>query len=238
MPLEPRASHLHLKTRLANFAHNILGPLLFPTLNACHVCDKALSASSPEGLCATCQAQLRSESLLPFAIHSRHEPLMDCVSAFAYRDVARKLVHAVKFDSDALAVLPLGEGMAQVLAQSGFMEKIDIIVPVPVSAARLRDRGYNQAELLAREVGLHTQIPLQPKALTRVIDHGTQISRTRNERLQAMHGAFQADAEIVSGKNLLVIDDVLTTGATAVACAEALLAVKAQAVYLLTACRA
>ena len=109
---------------------------------------------------------------------------------------------------------------------------------MPAHPERLRERGYYQAALLARAVCEHAGLSLWEDALTRT-RHGTsQITRSREERLAALTGAFAADHARVAGKRVLLIDDVLTTGATAVSCAQALLDAGAERVCLLTACHA
>jgi len=100
----------------------------------------------------------------------------------------------------------------------------DAIVPVPLHARKLRDRGYNQAELLARAIGSGIDVPVRP-LVTRVRDTTSQVSLTREERHANLTGAFALDPawSPAPGQQFLLIDDVRTTGATLNACARELL---------------
>ncbi len=165
-------------------------------------------------------------------------PLELSVSAYHHLSQARALIHLLKYRGDRLAARALGEGMTDALALVGVLSLIDVAVPVPVSRSRLRERGYNQAALLAREVCSHTGLALREDALLRTYEGSSQTGRSAQERLSAMRGAFELGSEGLSGKCVLLIDDVLTTGATAMACAEALIDGGADGIWLLTACRA
>lgn len=210
-------------------------PVLFPQETSCHLCERATEGEGSI-LCPACAAALRRLRIPPRDALTLHEPLAACVSAYFHEDEARLLCHLLKFRWDAAAARPLAAGMAEALALSGLADTQDGAAPVPTHPERQRERGYNQAALLARAVCGHTGLPLWEDALTRT-RHGTsQITRSREERLAALTGAFTADGARVAGKRVLLIDDVLTTGATAVSCAQALLDAGAERVCLLTAC--
>lgn len=210
-------------------------PVLFPQETSCHLCERATEGKGSI-LCPACAAALRRLRIPPRDALTLHDPLAACVSAYFHEDEARLLCHLLKFRWDAAAARPLAAGMAEALALSGLADTQDGAAPVPLHPKRQRERGYNQAALLARAVCGHTGLPLWEDALTRT-RHGTsQITRSREERLAALTGAFTADGARVAGKRVLLIDDVLTTGATAVSCAQALLDAGAERVCLLTAC--
>ncbi len=99
-------------------------------------------------------------------------------------------------------------------------------------------RGYNQAPLLALPLALGARLPYQPAALKKVRDTPTQVGLTVPERRENVRDAFQAARRLVAGKQVLVIDDVMTSGATMDACAQALLDQGARLVYGLTLTRA
>lgn len=216
----------------------MLNNLLFPTENTCHLCQGALEGGDSCGICPACAALLSLCRLSQWEMLSLHPPLTLCVSAYEHTHAARQLIHLLKYRGDHLVAQMLGKSMASVLRASGILPGLDIAVPVPSSASRLRERGYNQAALLAREVCARTGLPLEEGALLRPGSAVSQISRSGEERVLALKGAFVAKAEAVEGRRVLLIDDVLTTGATAMACAEALLRAGAVGVWLLTACRA
>jgi ComF family protein len=112
-----------------------------------------------------------------------------------------------------------------------------MIVPVPMHKARQADRGYNQAELLAKAVAFHWQSPLRTDLLFRTKEIGSQTKRSAAQRREAISRVFVA-SPLAYGKRILLVDDVLTTGATASACAQALLDAGAAEVILLTVCQA
>lgn len=224
-------------SRLWDDTRRLLLPLLFPQEAACHLCERATEG---EGriLCPACEAALRALRIPAQDALSLHEPLDACISAYFHDGEARRLCHLLKFRWDAAAARPLADGMAEALALSGLMSTVDGAAPAPVHPSRLRERGYNQAALLARAVCGHTGLVLWEEALVRTRHGASQITRSREERLTALAGAFVADGTQVAGKRILLIDDVLTTGATAAACAQALLDAGATRVCLLTALHA
>jgi ComF family protein len=99
---------------------------------------------------------------------------------------------------------------------------IDVIVPVPLHSSRQRDRGYNQAALLAREVGIHLDLPVAENVLTRIKDTAPQIDLNAEERQANVHDAFQMVNTSLAEKRVLLIDDVCTTGSTLEAACRAL----------------
>lgn len=123
------------------------------------------------------------------------------------------------------------------MRHEGAFGKEEMLIPVPLHPRRLRERGYNQALLLAQAISAHTGLPLEREALVRIRMTGALTHSTRMQRLRAIHGAFQADPQRLRGKHLLLIDDVFTTGATSIACAMTMLQAGAKEVSVLTACR-
>lgn len=213
---------------------------LFPEYNTCHLCGCFDDQTGI--LCSRCAEDLRTMQYkkLHVASPEAHEPLKICLSAFPHRDGARELVHLLKYQSDCKVAELLGESMAAALAISPLaLKHIDAVVPVPLHADRLEQRGYNQALLLAQGVCRHTGLRLMDGALIRLHATDTQLHRDRAQRMEAMRHAFAVSApQAVRSLHVLLVDDVLTTGATAVSCAHALLAAGAASVSLLTVCRA
>jgi ComF family protein len=109
---------------------------------------------------------------------------------------------------------------------------------VPLGLVRFKERGYNQATLLARPIALYLIIPFSTKLLSRTKETRTQVGLTVIERQQNMDGAFTAQRDLVHGKNVLVVDDVATSGATFNACAKALMEQGATRVYGFSLARA
>jgi ComF family protein len=116
--------------------------------------------------------------------------------------------------------------------------KFDIILPVPLHRNRLRERGFNQSELLAKNLARSTNMPIEPKALRRIKPTIAQAGLSRAKRFANLKAAFRVDkSSAVAGKKLLLIDDVFTTGSTLGECAKALLKAKAESVDALVLAR-
>src|ERR687888_918603 len=152
---------------------------------------------------------------------ARLSPALARVRAvFAYEGVARRAVHAFKFRSGRYLAPLLGTWLRANLEQRPM--HADLVVPVPLAPGRLRERGYNQAALLAEQVVPLVGGPLAAALLERA-DRPPQQTLTANQRLANLHGAIRCrDHDHVRGKTVLVMDDVMTTGATLSACADAL----------------
>lgn len=168
----------------------------------------------------------------PDCIAKKPDALDVRCAAYAYSDTARNLVRMLKYNSVVPAATALAEGMRDVMPP----EPYDVIVAVPLYRVRLRQRGYNQAQVLGDALSTLTGIPVLD-ALTRCRSTKTQTRLSRFDRAQNVKGAFRACMPL-DGLSVLLVDDVLTTGATAVSCAEALKEAGACRVVLLTAAQA
>ena len=148
----------------------------------------------------------------------------------------REAIHRLKYKRD----IGLGEALSRPMITS--LQKLNwslnIITSVPLGLVRLNERGYNQANLLARPIALYLNIPFSSKVLFRTRETRTQVGLTVTERQENMEGAFIARHELVYGKNVLVVDDVATSGATLNACAKALMDEGASNVYGFSLARA
>jgi ComF family protein len=166
--------------------------------------------------------------------------------AYVLAPPATDLVHALKYDGWSELADSMGAAVASIAA-SAPEQTSDVaaaprllVVPVPTTAARLRRRGYNQAELLARRVAAVRDLPLI-SAICRAGGGGSQTSLAPSERRENVRGAFRAvpsAVALVAGCHVLLVDDVLTTGATASEAALSLASMGAAGVTLLTYARA
>lgn len=155
----------------------------------------------------------------------------------AFTGPVRAAVHALKYDGERRLVEPLAEVMAERWSVAG--RGGDLLVPVPVHAARRRDRGFDQAEELARACGRMLGLPMA-HCLVRRERTAAQHALGRRERAVNVSGAFwvrPADEATVGGRWIVLVDDVTTTGATLAGCAAALAAAGARAVSALTLAR-
>jgi len=117
----------------------------------------------------------------------------------------------------------MGRYMAKELLASGFFQGIDLIIPVPLHSKRKRARGYNQSEWIASGLSHATGIPMDLDSLKRVVASNTQTRKSVFERWENVKDVFQvACPENMQGKHILLVDDVLTTGATLLSCATIL----------------
>jgi len=184
----------------------------------CQVCGKPQTTLT---LCKSCSSDLpRFTQLRSWGI---------------FKGALRQAIHRLKYRRD----ISLGEILSRPLIDS-FKEsdwKVDLIMPVPLGVARLAERGYNQATLLARPLALAVNLPFSYKALSRIRDTASQVDLNLRERKENVKGAFQAKHAAVAGKSILVIDDVATSGSTINECAGALLDAGANLVYGLTLAR-
>ena len=212
--------------------------ILFPQENACHLCGRWAEQSV---LCARCLQELNRQQIAPDRqLFYRRGCLYSVISCWNHRSVPRRLVHQLKYRADPLSAVLLVEGMAQALQRKPrLLERVEIILPVPLHPEREKDRGYNQAALLARGISRETGIPLREDVLFRTRRTGAMIRLNRAERMEAMHGAFAvAEPDAIRNRCILLVDDVYTTGATSVSCAQTLVHAGAREVHVITACRA
>ncbi|MDZ4158176.1 MAG: phosphoribosyltransferase family protein [Anaerolineaceae bacterium] len=134
----------------------------------------------------------------------------------------------------------MGEALAQHLRALLYQHRwrVDLVIPVPLSTQRLRERGYNQAGLLAFPLAIACRLTYSPYSLQRVHETRSQVGLNEKERLHNVRGAFRANPHKVRGRTALIVDDVATTGATIESCASALLEAGAVSVYGITLARA
>jgi ComF family protein len=137
-----------------------------------------------------------------------------------FEGALRRAMHWFKYRGRTVLAEPLGDLMAVYWMQHGV--PIDVVVPVPLHAARLRERGYNQAALLAREMARRVGLDVNEKVLIRQRATVSQVELDVSQRKENVHAAFCCSSDELAGKRVLLIDDVCTTGATLEACAIAL----------------
>ena len=197
-----------------------------PKLDApgCRQCGKCWpeAEASADGRCLQCQLDPPAYSA--------------AFSAAAYRDQARELVHLLKYQGVTSAAGYWAHRLAALAAQVPMTP--EVVVPVPLSRRRQRERGYNQSAEIARRLARRLGVPMDARALRRVRETLPQAGLSQADRRKNVERAFAAEPNRVAGKAMLLLDDVLTTGATAAAAARELRRAGAGEIVLLTACRA
>ena len=225
---------MHLLTRAA-------GPLLdlvFPRTCAgcgsegdylCDECEAAIPRLEPPQ-CSLCSTPSRSP--LCAWCRSANQPFDRITAPYRWTGVLQEMVYALKYRNVRASAPRLAELMsAHLVERSG---TADIIAPVPLHLTRQRERGYNQSELLAREISKSTGIPMATDVLARTRNTPPQVSMsTPEERRQNVIGAFECVGD-VAGKRVLLVDDVVTTGATVAECAAQLRQAGATSIWVLS----
>jgi len=175
-------------------------------------------------LCSQCQkAPFQMDGLRACAFHSG--PL-------------RTAIHQFKYEGLRSLAAPLGQLMSRAWSELVPVDGLDAIVPVPLHPARQRERGYNQASLLARELSRSLHCPVVEDELVRVKATTPQIDLSAEQRRANVQGAFRCTKGSLAGKRVLLVDDVCTTGATLEAAAAALYQAGVVSVWSFTLARA
>lgn len=224
------------RNKAAKWLLDRLDDLLFPEDVLCLCCDRALGEDARDGICPACARALDALAQAQEAREAEEtgelpEGLAYVHAAYPYEGQARTLVRRLKYESVRAACVPLARQM--VFLPSGEEE---IIVPVPTDKRRQRKRGFNQATLLAEQIGRELGMEVCT-ALVRVSARRPQTGLSSAQRRTNLAGCMEASAT-VRGKRVLLVDDVFTTGATAQEAARALCLCGAVSVGMFAAARA
>ena len=213
---------------------------------ACPLCSRTLTKDHYAVFCGSCLDGFRSLPdakcplcALPFSGISNSSHLCGrCIKqppAYAkvyavglYEQSLRHAIHQFKFNGKVGLDRPLGKLLEQAIDVD---LNIDLIVPVPLQRKRLQQRSYNQALLLAREVASIRKLPVANDLLVKILETESQQGLSAKERVKNLQGSFELQKNL-SGQNILLIDDVMTTGATVAACSRVLAEGGAAKVYV------
>ncbi len=237
---------------MKNLIHGLID-IIYPKI--CHACkNKITVASIEEVICIECWAKIKKNKP-PFCYScgrnlnvkkSVKNICLDCIKkdmvfdrAFSpclYEGVIKELIHAFKYKKNDYLGAVLAKLMVEFIKEYNLpIQFMDIIIPLPLHKAKLREREFNQACILSNYIGIEFNKPVLTDKLLRNKNTKTQTELSDNERFSNVKGCFGIPQENgVKGKNILLVDDVLTTGATA---SEASLTLKnagANIVYALT----
>ena len=231
-------------THLFSAAIDSIGSVLFP--HTCPVCgtltENGWADSRLEPVCRAC---LKILSRTEHAVQrgnlsedhfSRHPRFIRSGAFLFYKDEhVRQLVERFKYGRQPEIAYQLGREAALEWQYSSFFDDIDLIVPVPLHPRRLRERGYNQSEQIARGLRDVLGIPLSADNLLRVRNNPKQALKTGKERKENVRDVFSVQhPELFSRRHILLVDDVVTTGSTLRACMEALRSCRACRISIFT----
>lgn len=231
---------MKLSSKLAEF--------LYPVNAVCAGCGD-LAGADHDGLCDDCEARLEKqrvrsmEGRCPLCMSPLTPGICEgcrlmagwigrAAYAFDYSDPAAHIVRHFKYRGAGNFAGWMAEQMLKSPAARDIIARCDVIVFAPADRFRKSRRGYNQAQLLAKEISIRTGLPLM-EALARRPFVRKQAKLDRERRLDNLTGVIRCNMDL-SGRRVLLVDDVRTTGATAVACAKALKAAGAEMVELMT----
>lgn len=203
--------------------------LFFP--NYCFTCRENL-VKGEEYLCSACRLVLPKTNfhqLEDNPLIKRYGGLLPLQAFYAYLKFTKggkvqKIMEKLKYENCPEIGTVLGQWYGADLKESGLVDQFDLIVPVPLHKSKLRKRGYNQSDYFAKGLSNTLGVAWDSSALRRVSKSETQTKKSRAERFKNVSGIFQLDCvETVADKRILLVDDVVTTGATLFASAQPLI---------------
>lgn len=205
-----------------------IGSLMFP--RCCGMCGNRLHNHEKQ-VCTVClrgiprtNYHLKKDNALEMLFWGRM-PIEKATALMFYNgEKTRTAVHRLKYFDNPYIGEYLAEVMADEIKDSGFFEDIDCIVPVPLSRRKHMSRGYNQSLWIARGIRRITGIEITDNAVRRVVDNKTQTRMRHAERWENVENIFRlTKPELITGKHVLIVDDVVTTGSTVISLGNELL---------------
>ncbi len=200
----------------------------------CTMCGSRLSTTE-EVICLSCQLSLPRTEFAKTPDDNKmaklfwgRVPVERAAAWFYYQPSSppARLITTLKYEDRAEIGAFIGRLAAEEILPTGFFEGIDVLVPIPLTRRRQRSRGYNQSFEIAKGVSGVTGIPIERNAVKRIVFKESQTRQARLDRMENVEGVFHlADADVLCGRHVLVIDDVVTTGATMISCCKELMLV-------------
>lgn len=149
-----------------------------------------------------------------------------------YSDPLRRAIHTLKYNDNIGLARVFATQLIKLVSDSAW--QFDMIVPIPLSQAHLKIRGYNQSEKLALPLSNYFQIPLVNNAVSRIKETKSQFNLDRSERFKNVEDAFLGNPATLKYKKVLLVDDIFTTGATMRSCSKAIVDAGGEAVFCIT----
>lgn len=200
----------------------------------CPECEKT-SVKLGTDICGKCGRVLANEAEFCDTCIRNERAFVRARSCYVYEGAPKKFVYRLKFGGRRYLAAFIAEAMVDRYLDCDF--ECDCVVAVPLSAKRKRKRGYNQAELIAEELSSRLKLPLIDGALVKTKENKSQAKLKRREREENVRGVYEVTSpETFKGRRVLVVDDVMTTGATLGEVSRVLYKAKARSVEALTYC--
>lgn len=219
---------------------------LFP--RTCPFCDEIISMN--ESQCLKCAGKVMvvgqprclkcgrpiydSETEYCEECEKRKHLFYKGISAYVYSDIVKKSIYMFKYSNRRYYAKTYGETIGKEFFDEIKSWECDVLVPVPIHRERYRNRGYNQAELLAREISKYVRIPVDSKVIIRTVNTLPQKELDVNGRKNNLEKAFKITKSVVQYKKIILVDDIFTTGSTIDACAEIFLAAGVYKIYFIS----
>ncbi len=200
-------------------------------------CPECLAAIIPikQPTCRYCSLSLSKPGVCSTCIELDH-PYQEILSYAVYAGSLRSGIHAMKYQSNFWLGKVFSNLLIQLLKDKNW--PIDLVMPIPLSEEKLRERGYNQAALLSKPVAKHYGWKHDQRSLVRVKENHSQVALTREQRFENVKSAFLAEQAKRNQLNVLLVDDVFTTGATIMEASKALKAAGFANIFAVTLAKA
>lgn len=194
-------------------------------------------------LCTFCRNDLpftdynfHEENILDHIFYGRiHVKKVSSLLFFSQKGIVKNFLHHLKYKNQEKIGLFLGDIYGHILKKQGGLEQIDLIIPVPLHYKKLKKRGYNQVDKFGEQLAHHMNVPFCKNILVKTANTKTLTKKNRSSRWQSTKELYAIkNALFLKNKKVLLIDDIITTGATIEACGTALLNVEGLELYVAT----
>ena len=198
--------------------------------NVCGFCNKVCKNE----FCNKCKVKIRNNQI-NVIIKPRNKYFKELISIFKYEGIIRDKILQYKFEDKAYMYNTFAKIILKNEKICGLLKKYDIIIPVPIHKKRKAQRGYNQTQLIASKISKYVEIKLCDDVLIKSKNTIAQSKLNKNKRKQNIKGAFKIlNSEKIQGKNILLFDDIYTTGSTVNECSKILTRAGAKRIGVLT----
>lgn len=221
-------------TNVINDINSILVPIV------CFGCNAHLNRGE-QHLCTVCRNSLpltdytfNEENTLDRIFYGRiHIKKASSFLFFTENGIVQQLVHHLKYKNQEQIGVFLGDWYGQKLKENGYLNTIDVVIPVPLHNKKLKQRGYNQVTLFAQKIALHIGAKYIDSLLIKTANTKTQTTKTRIGRWQDNKALYTlTDSRFLKNKKVLLLDDVITSGATMEICTQALQEAEGISIYI------